>query len=455
MNNRRVMLIAMLFLLPTLACGIVDQVLEPASTLQPPPTVDGLPPTVTAPPGGQATDAAAEPTPTLAVSASAQAPTLEDLGTPPDEFPALGEWVAQARAAEIALEDVCEVLGAAQWRQPQDTCSAADFDGDDEEEWLLTVDTSKLEETAEPLVQDGHPGDFWIVGSEGLAYQTRDAEELDFFATAPSLVELVDMTGDEQPEAVTVFSTCGAHTCYNFYQVVGAPDGAIRNLVEAPEPDTEAPEPAADAISMAYVDQEEIRDATDDELPDLIIHGGIVGSAGAGIQRARTEIWAWSGDAIALAEQRWEETGYRHHWLYNANYAFEQEAYDLATSQYEEVIVNADLEEVESFDGSPQEVRDHTRQFAGFRLSLLPLLRGDITESTRWRNWLHEEYPDAPITQAADRLFAAWESNGNDLVAACRDVTTFLQTANDPTGPLVDMGYNNPSLTAETLCRLE
>jgi hypothetical protein len=456
MNNRRVFVMIMLFLLPTLACGLVDQVLEPQSTLAPPPTIEGgLPPTSTLQPDGEATAGGAAATPTLAVSPSAAAPTLEELGTPPETLEALREWIAESRAVEANVGDVCAVLQDATWRQMDDTCEATDLDGDDQQEWLLTIDTSRLQENPAPLVQDGHPGDFWIASRDGIVYQTRDVDEPEFFATAPALVELIDMTGDDRPEAVTVSTTCGAHTCYNYYQVIGAHGGSIRNLVDASGQTPDASEPVARAISMAYVDQQEIRDANGDELPDLVIQGGIVGSAGAGIQRARTEIWAWDGEAITLAEQEWQETDYRFHWLYNANYAFEQQAFDLARARYEEVIVNPNLEDVEGFGGSAQQVRDYARQYAAFRLSLLPLLRGDITESTRWRNWLNVEYPEAPITAAADRLFAVWDSNGNDLAAACNEVTAFLQSTDNPTGPLVDMGYNNPSLTAETLCQLE
>lgn len=456
MNNRRVIVMIMLFLLPTLACGLVDQVLEPQSTLAPPPTVEnGLPPTSTLQPAGETAAAGAPATPTLAVSPSAAAPTLEELGTPPETLDALSKWISEARAVGASIGDVCAVLQDATWREIDDTCEASDFDGDGQQEWLLTLDTSRLQEDPDTLIQDGHPGDFWIVSRDGLVYQARDADEPESFATAPRLVELADLTGDERPEAVTVFTICGAHTCYNYYQIIGAHGGSIRNLVDNSEQVPDTPEPAASTISMAYVDQEEIRDANNDDLPDLVIHGGIVGSVGAGIQRARTEIWAWDGEAITLAEQEWQETNFRFHWLYNANYAFGQQEFDLARARYEEVIVNPNLEDTEGFSSSAQQVRDYTRQYAAFRLSLLPLLRGDITESTRWRNWLNEEYPQAPITAAADHLFAVWDSNGNDLAAACDEVTTFLESAENPTGPLVDMGYNNPSLTAETLCQLE
>jgi hypothetical protein len=395
------------------------------------------------------------PTPTLVVSPTPGTPTLEELGEPPETLDALRDWLMQAQAAGATLDDVCAALTAAQWHQSVDSCSPADLDGDQQEEWLLTIDFSRLQEDQATTLQEGHPGDFWIVGDEGLVFQSREEEEPDFFATAPQLLELVDMTGDELPEAVVDFSTCGAHTCYSYYQVIGAPDGTIRNLVQVPPLEPGEEESFPGTIGLAYVDEQEIRDATGDDLPDLVIHGGIVGSAGAGIQRARTEIWSWTGEAVTLAEQQWEETSYRFHWLYNANYAFQQEEYDMARTRYEEVVVNPDLQDEPFATGTPQELRDYTRQFAAFRLTLLPLLRGDITEATRWRNWLQQEYPQAPMTAAADRLLSEWQSNGNNLAAACDAATSVLQAAENPTGPLTDMGYNNPSLTAKTVCPIE
>lgn len=459
MKKSRVTLTFMFLLLPTLACGLVDEVLEPEATLSAPPTVVDLPPTSTVEADQPTNGEGAAPTPTLAVTPTPGAPSLGELGNPPETLEELEEWVAQAARSDAGVEDVCRVLAEAQWRQAEDTCTGADLDDDETDEWLLTIDYSRLQEDEQPplLQEQGHPGDLWILGEDGLLYQVRDEEEPDLFAGAPQLMELVDMTGDGQPEATVVFTTCGAHTCFNYYQVIGAPDGPIRNLVQLPEETDNEPieTPVPQTIGLAYVGQEDIRDANDDELPDLVISGGIIGSAGAGIQRARTEIWSWSGEAITLAEQEWEETSYRHHWLYNANYAFDQEENDVATARYQEVIVNPDLENVAFSSGSDEDVYDYARQFAAFRLSLMPLTRGDITESTRWRNWLQDEYRDAPLTAAADRLFSEWESNGNDLAAACDVVTGQLQAADNPTGPLSDMGYNNPALTAESVCPVE
>ena len=443
-----------LLVMTTLSCAFAEEVLAPEATFMPPPTIaiDQTPaPTVaveTTPSG---------PTPTLATAPTVTtAATAADLGPPPDDLEGLANWLGQAQTAGIQASEICNILRENQWQQATDGCPTADLDGDGEDEWLLTLDTTLLQPESPSTPADGHPGDLWIVSEGAVVYQVHDTEEPDFFATAPTLVEQTDMTGDDRPEAITVFSTCGAHTCYNYYQVISAHDGQIRNVV-APAGEEEVAAGAGDelpvAISLSYVDEESVEDATGDDLPDLVISGGIVGSAGAGIQRSRTEVWAWDGSAVSLYERLWEDTGYRFHRLYNANYAFEQESHGVAAELYESVITDPTLEDVE-YTGTVEETRAHVQQFAGFRLAMLPLFRGDITEATRWRNWLQESYPEAPITRAATLLISEWEANGNDLPAACRVVTDFLDQRENPTGPLTDMGYNNPSLEADDVCPL-
>ncbi len=453
MQKSRVIYLMIFLLLPSLACALFDDILEPSATVAPPPTADGMAPTVTTAPGVDPSAAAA--TPTLAVTETPGSISLEELGAAPDNLSELREWLARAHDGAAPLGELCAALGAAQWQQTGDACEAADLDGDGTDEWLLTIDVTRLQEEPPPILPDGHPGDFWIVSEGQFVYQVHEDNEPDFLATAPRLVELVDMTGDDQPEAVISSTNCGAHTCFNYYQIIGAHDGAIRNLVQLSPEQLETGEALPGYISMPTVDAETIGDANDDGLPDLVIEGGLIGSAGAGIQRARTEIWAWSGDAIILDQTQWQETGYRFHWLYNANDAFEDQEYDLARARYEAVVVDPNLQDVEGMLGTAQEVRDHVRQFAAFRLSLLPLLRGDITESTRWRNWLQEEYALAPIAEAATRLFSEWESNGNNLATACAAVTSYLQSTTNPTGPLTDMGYNNPALAASDVCPIQ
>jgi hypothetical protein len=452
MRLRTLLFILLILALPALACNFVNQLLEPAPTFEPPPTdpgmqrpSDGRAAPLPTPIGGDAGNATA----TASAGDAPTATSLDELGVPPSDPVALADWLIQAYRAQEDVVSLCNVLHASAWMADGATCETADLDGVTPDEWLLAL---YLEPTPDSVGDDslqGPPGDFWIVGQSGLVYQMHGLDTSDVFGRLPELVSLVDMTGDEQDDAILLYVTCGAHTCYNNYQIVSAEGGVLRNIVDAGDEST-TPE-LFDFISMAYVEEEQVRDATDDELDDLVISGGLIGSAGAGIQRSFTEVWAWDGSAITLAEREWEDTGYRFHRLYNANAAFEDEAYEEARTLYESVVVDPGLEEVD-FTYPVEEVRAYTRQFAGFRLALLPLLRGDITEATRWQNWLSQEYSGSALSDATAILIQTWDQNGNNLPNSCDQVTNYLVAQEAPTGPLEDMGYANPSLTAVDVC---
>ncbi len=448
MKARPILLLIILLALPALACNFVDQMLEPAPTIGPPPTDLG-----TAVPVEGTADPAMTPigAPTGVVTATGTAPaSLAELGEPPQDAAALAGWLGQAYSAQPELDALCTVLRTAAWMAPGGACAAADLDGAAPDEWLLALYREPTPDPGASGSVQGPPGDFWIVSAAGVAYQMQEQEGGDPFGGMPVLVELVDMTGDERDDAVLMFVTCGAHTCYNNYQIVSAHGGPIRSVVVIED---EALAELTAFISMPTVEEEELADATDDELPDLVIGGGLIGSAGAGIQRPYREVWAWDGANIVLADREWEDTGYRFHRLYNANDAFADEEYAAARTLYESVIVDPALQEVD-YAYTVEQVRAATRQFAGFRLALLPLLQGDITEATRWRNWLQEEYPNSSFADAAGLLIETWQQNGNNLPGACSSVTSFLAAEAGPTNPLEDMGYGNPSLTAEDACPL-
>jgi hypothetical protein len=451
MRSRPLLLLLLLLALPALACNFVNQMLEPAPTFAPPPTdprtpspEDGTVVPIPTPIGG---DTGLD-TPATAPGASATPLSFEELGEPPDSTVALADWLSQAYAARADLNAVCAVLRSAAWMPDDGTCQAADLDGETLDEWLLSLYLEPTPDPASAGSVQGPPGDFWIVGETGLAHQMHGLDSSDLFGQMPELVALVDMTGDEQDDAILLYVTCGAHTCFNNYHIVSADGGVLRNVVDAGD---EALPEAANLISMAYVEDEQVVDATEDDLPDLVIAGGLIGSAGAGIQRPSREVWAWDGTNITLAEREWEETGYRFHRLYNANVAFDDEEYARARALYESAVVDPALEDVD-YAYTVEQVRASTRQFAGFRLALLPLLQGDITEATRWRNWLEEEYSGAAMSTAAGLLIEAWQQNGNNLPAACTRVTSYLAGESNPTGPLEDMGYGNPTLTAADVC---
>lgn len=396
------------------------------ATLSPSPTVSPTPLPATATPG----------------------PTLVNLAPPPADLAGLTQWVGEAYAAGANLAQVCQLLQANQWQQAQDSCQEANLNGDEQAEWLLTIDQTRLAQANDFVPIVGHWGDFWVVSATEL-YQLYASEIYSPEFTAPQLVNLADMNGDGRPEAIVMFEMCGANTCFNNYYILSAGDGQLTNLVLS------RPENVGylTAINLSYVTQEQFQDRTGDGLPDLIIHGGTFGSVGAGLHRGYTEIWAWNGTSVALAETIWDQSEIRFHRLYDGNFAFAAGNYEAAITAYTETIEDETLIDTDWLDET-EAIRQNVEQFAAFRLVLIALLNNDFAEAVRWLNWLEATYPNQPISEAAALLISEWDSNGHEVGAACTTVTGYLSTTDNPTGHLVDMGYANPTLTGDDLCLL-
>ncbi|MDF2628770.1 MAG: hypothetical protein K0R39_2601 [Symbiobacteriaceae bacterium] len=99
------------------------------------------------------------------------------------------------------------------------------------------------------------------------------------------IYDVVELTGDRTPEIVWGSAHVGAHTINNEVFVSQWAPGQITTL--------------PGEMAMAYM-QLSI------EGRDLVLHGGLIGSAGAGPQRARTERYRWTGARFELVDRSYE-----------------------------------------------------------------------------------------------------------------------------------------------------
>lgn len=418
----------------------------PVSTPLPAPTFAPIPP----PPTPLVT-AFITAAPTLAVTAAATVPALPttapastpaSLEPAPTAWPELESWLIAGWQSRILPASVQQALQRAGWQKAESHLQAFDLDGDSRDEWLLTLYALP----GDPVFSSGGFGDlgqFWIVNGQGVPFRIdRMAQS---FEAAPEVVTVADFTGDNRYEVVVQSTGCGAHTCVQAYEIISAHLGGWQNLVQRPD----APPDAASFIHISTSDAATL-DANGDGLYDFVVHGGAIGSAGAGIHRAYTEVWRWDGAHMVLAETIWDETNYRHHQLYAGNEALAAGNFEQATDRYLRVIEDETLEDVPAFSGDGDSYHD-SRIFAAFRLALIALRQGDLFQATDWDGWLQLVYPGAPLTAAVSLMIQTWETN-QDLTAACAAVTNFLSPLPQPTGVLENLGYGNPSLTAADVC---
>lgn len=375
---------------------------------------------------------------------------------------ALIGWLQTQWRQEANPTQVQRALQSANWLTDSDDFQLLDVNGDGEDEWLVTVSFDP-----NPM-HWGSSGDFWIIGNN-LLYRYFEPEDYfregteadpiplsqDFLLSAPRVMAMQDYTGDRAPELLLQRQMCGAHTCTQSYTILGYRNGAVRSLI------TQAPSLETDGMSvvMPYSEVEPATDETGDGRPDLLLYGGTIGSAGAGIQRPRTEIWAWDGRAITLKDIQWDPSDYRFHVLYEANYRMAQGDRDRATDLYRQVIEDDDLND-DLWWNTTGSVYDSSRQFAAFRLMVLEMMEGDRNDAEDWQRWLRRRYPNAPITEAARQMNELWRNQAS-LNTACNAAYNYLaalddpDTADGPTGPLRDMGYGNPQLTGADVCPVE
>ena len=364
-------------------------------------------------------------------------------------------------------DEIKRDLQAASWINSSEDFLLLDVDRDGQEEWLLSL-------SFDPNPQSwGTSGDFWIIG-EDLLYRYFEPEDYfrigsesepipfaqQFDLTAPQVLAIQDYTGDRSPELLLQRQICGAHTCVQSYTVLGYRNGEIHSLIsQDPYVDTDGT-----AVVMPSSEVERATDVTRDRRPDLLIHGGTDSSAGAGIQRPRTEVWAWDDGAMTLDDIRWEPSDYRFHLLYEANYRLEQGNDDRAADLYRQIIEDTSLND-DVMGYNADSVYDSSRQFAAFRLMVMEMMDDDDRQFRNWERWLRRYYPDAPITEAARRMSDRWDDD-DSRVDACRAAHDYLvawdnQVPDDgdfsdtSTGPLRYMGYGNPLLAGADVCPID
>ncbi len=374
-------------------------------------------------------------TPPPAPATAAPSTPLAALSAAPQAFDQLAPWLSAAWQAGRDPHEIQAALQAARAQQDAQDFALADLDGDGRPEWLVTLYDAPRTDSTSPL---GPTGQFWVVGAGGVLYR-YDARSAGF-ASAPRVVFQADLTGDEHPDVVVDSKNCGASTCFDSYFVISAQGGSVRNVVKPVL--TEPAGPEAQCVNMASVTDVRL---TASKPAELVVRGGLFGSAGAGIMRERTETWGWDGQAVVLKDTQWAASDYRFHVLYDANDAFAKGDEQTATAAYLRVLDDKTLKDAPSFVPDITSSDPSVRQFAAFRLVLIQLKGLAEVEAHTWDGWLSANYPDAPLARAAHTLLRTW-GQSNNLATACAAVTRQLQGEKNPTGALADMGYGNPAL---------
>jgi hypothetical protein len=346
-------------------------------------------------------------------------------------------------------------LNASQWQ-------IVDLDGDQVDEWLISINTSDEFDGC----GDSNLGELWVINGQGLIYQLAVNEENPYW-NMPMIIDEVDLTGDGLPEIVTQSVGCGAHTSFSMYHVLSSHNGPIENIIKFDNESATLLQLRHSLYNFGIVDPDEdwsspgvsissgshrIIDSNQDGILDLIVEGGLFNSAGAGWHRERYELWAWNGMGIILSDVRLPRVHERVHVLFDANIALFLGRYDSARVDYINIIEDYSLGD-NFLWGQADGGYAITRQFAAFRLIWLALRANNFYEATNWQDWLRENYPDLPLTEAANILISSWQSS-KDLSQACVATTEFLNSEISQEYFInpIDVGYGNPQILVKDIC---
>ena len=254
------------------------------------------------------------------------------------------------------------------------------------------------------------------------------------------------MTGDGLPEVIVSSTACGANTCFETYDVIGAPTGVIGSIIFS----FEGGEPNNSFTELR------VEDWDGDNLPDMIIYGGTVGGVGGGpAQRATSQIWAWDPDfgAVVRVADVADDSELRYHMLVDANELFRQELYREAIGKYELVAYDETLVDIDGFLTGSGTTEGDAKQFALFRLMLSYAMLGEPISSDAYLTELMSRYPGDPITVGAERFGDIYlDPNREDVVAGCIAATDYFLTQPNPAGVVENLGYVWPTLDAESIC---
>jgi hypothetical protein len=297
----------------------------------------------------------------------------------------------------------------------QKLLTEADLDGDG------TADLVTALNVADPHGGIAGTGVVFVASRQAGAWQVAASEEL----AGVLLFDAADLTGDGKPEIIGASTEVGAHTAHYSVYVWQWQGGQL------------APLPGELTIAS-------LRFARDGR--DLLLRGGLIGSAGAGMaQRERTDRYRWVDGAFRLVNRSFTPSTLGYHRLQDGLAAEQFGRAADARQAYTEAmdpartVAPADWLLPDQAEAFP----DAMRTFARMRLAALLLQQGDGAGARQLAAGAAGRFAD----------LARRAGNAKDRASACEAARSYA-AANpaflEALGGV--FGYANPPWQVDTLC---
>jgi hypothetical protein len=316
---------------------------------------------------------------------------------------------------------------------------ARDLNGDGETEWLISVPARDQGCwvpycPAYVLIFEEHNN---LFVPAAILIQDENVWDL----SSPKLLLVDDINADDHLEVMIEQVTCGAHTCFTGI-IIGQWDGQRwRSLT-------------ADPVMQAYTDYTMV-DHDGDGLVDIVMHGGMYGSVGAGLQRPHTQVFAWRDGAYRLIEDTPDPDDHPYFQMLDANTALANGEWDTALNLALAVVDYPGIYEDEGWLTPDAWAR--IVGYATLEAMFVYAQRGDVEAMRQVHAGLlsrSASAPNDPYPDAVWHTLEIYEATGDPL-AACLAAEEFIAARAEDAVFFEWYGYGTERLTVDRICPLD
>ena len=294
----------------------------------------------------------------------------------------LTEWYGSVEVLQSYLAR-CGVLGG-----ERGAAQKATLRGGPEPEVVLALVDAQAG-AANPL------GTLAVLGAGPLGWELLYQSGL---AADVELLALEDVNDDGNADIVWSDTTCGARACFTTVHITSYVDGDFRSWING-----------STTMASASVSLEDV-------IPhgnglELLIHGGVIGTAAAGPQRSMEATWAsLAGGPYVLVQQRYAPSFCLYHHILDADAAMQSgphDAYRAAMMAYRGA---ADDPRLVACWIRPDEVAE-LRAYALYRLAVAHAYAGDLDAAGAVVEELGSRYPADPLAELARLWWGAYRQS--------------------------------------------
>ena len=266
-----------------------------------------------------------------------------------------------------------------------------------------------------------------------------------------TLLSTTDINQDGLPDLAWTETNCGASTCFGTVNVRSWDGTTWQDWTQG-------------TITMANADVLLVGAGELGQGDALMLVGGEYGSAGAGPQRQRTEMWtSVDGAPYTLANTVYSPSDCLYFTVIDANAAFWNEVPELigaaadgatepVSATTSELYLQAANDKSLKACGSRENELAELRAFSIFRLALFAGYTGDTGAIVPVLGLLSADYPDNVYNRLGQFWYTAYVAAGNDAAQACQAATVFALENSESWEILVDFGYANPNFSVDDVC---